>query len=200
MDKLDKLNTIQNNTVIIRHEHMKQRCSFITIMCAISLYTWYNYSLFEPIKHNIFMPYYQNCLLFIFYLLWDTYQMTLSSNRKILFRNDLLIHHLVSFFSYSNFRDKPLQMSNLLIAECISLMNYRWRNHNKLLNLYRTFCILFIRFPLNYYFLVCYNPTLIYPFTNIKISNTPYCIVFFAYDMHILWQIYNRKYRPIKAE
>jgi len=179
------------DTVSIRDEHMLYRCYFMTIMCSVSLYTWSNYSLSTTPINELYTPYYQNCLFFILYLLWDTYKMILSSQRNILFRKDLIIHHIVSLFSYSNFHYKSLQMSNVLIAECMSLMNYKWRHNRQLLNLYRIFCILFIRFPLNFYFIVYHNPVLVYPFTNIKINNTPYAIIFFSYDVHTLWQIYS---------
>ncbi len=58
--------------------HMKQRCYFIAAMCGMSLYSWYNYSLFEPINNSFMTPYYQNCLLMLFYLGWDTYHMTIN--------------------------------------------------------------------------------------------------------------------------
>ncbi len=72
-------------------EHMKRRCYFISEMCGMSLYSWYNYSLFDPLNNSFFTPYYQNCLLMMFYLGWDTYHMI---NKHILFRTDL---HLFSF-------------------------------------------------------------------------------------------------------
>ena len=47
----------------IQIKHMKYRCCFISVMCGMSLYSWYNYSLFNPITNDFFTPYYQNCLL-----------------------------------------------------------------------------------------------------------------------------------------
>ena len=144
---------------------MRKRCYFISIMCSISLYTWYSYSLFTPVENSVFTPYYQNSLLMIFYLCWDTYHMTLSSNKSILFRKDLLIHHIVSLIVYlSCINITALQMSNVLIMECISLMNYVWRKHNKWLNLYRTACIFLIRIPLSLWFWLYYNPEIYFPY------------------------------------
>jgi hypothetical protein len=77
----------------IQTEHMKYRCYFISVMCGMSLYNWYNYSLFDPIDNSFFTPYYQNCILMLFYLGWDTYHMIRT---PILFRTDLMIHHCVT--------------------------------------------------------------------------------------------------------
>lgn len=38
----------------IQTEHMKRRCYFISAICGMSLYTWYNYSLFDPINNSFF--------------------------------------------------------------------------------------------------------------------------------------------------
>ncbi len=131
-------------------EHMKRRCYFISAMCGMSLYSWYNYSLFDPITNRFFTPYYQNCLLMLFYLCWDTYHMTIDA---ILCRTDLMIHHSVTLVIYlSHINQISLELSNVLIMECISLLNYAWRNNPKLLKLYRTLCILCVRIPLSLWF------------------------------------------------
>ena len=52
----------------IQTVHMKHRCGFIATICSLSLYNWYNYSLFGPIDNSFFTPYYQNCLFVLFYL------------------------------------------------------------------------------------------------------------------------------------
>ena len=192
----------------VRHNHMRKRCYFISIMCSISLYTWYSYSLFTHVKNDIFTPYYQNALLMIFYLCWDTYHMTLSSNRSILFRKDLLIHHIVSLIVYlSCINNAPLQMSNVLIMECISLMNYVWRKHNKWLNLYRTVCIFLIRIPLSLWFWLYYNPEIYNPYLKTIVGEYHHkyldllsnvYVLFIFYDMYILWQIYKPKVRRLE--
>ena len=191
----------------VRHNHMRKRCYFISIMCSISLYTWYSYSLFTPVENSVFTPYYQNSLLMIFYLCWDTYHMTLSSNKSILFRKDLLIHHIVSLIVYLSYiNNTALQISNVLIMECISLMNYVWRKHNKWLNLYRTCCIFLIRIPLSLWFWLYYNPEIYSPYlktivndfhhTYLDLLSNVY-VLFIFYDMYILWQIYKPKPRRL---
>jgi len=125
----------------IQTEHMKQRCYFISAMCGMSLYSWYNYSLFAPINNSFFTPYYQNGLLFLFYLCWDTVSMF---RKPILFRTDLLIHHTMSLvFTASSINNNTLQMSNYMVLECNSAMNYIWRNNPKLLKMYRFFCVFY---------------------------------------------------------
>ena len=99
----------------IQTEHMKHRCYFISAMCGMSLYSWYNYSLFDPINNSFFTPYYQTCLFMLFYLGWDTYHMI---TKPVLYRTDLMIHHLVSFITYwFSINYGALQLSNILIME-----------------------------------------------------------------------------------
>ena len=184
----------------IQTEHMKQRCYFISAMCGMSLYNWYNYSLFDPINNSFFTPYYQNCLLMLFYLAWDTKRMI---ETPILFRTDLMIHHSVTtvvYLSYIN--NTTLQLSNVLIMECISLMNYVWRNNPKLLKLYRTFCIFCIRMPLSLWLWLYYNPNILYPYLEIRRHHYHYLylsmlgnvyLFFVVYDMIILWKLYKPK-------
>lgn len=181
----------------IQSEHMKQRCYFISAMCGISLYSWYNYSLFDPIDNSFFTPYYQNCLLMLFYLGWDTYHMI---NKHVLYRTDLLIHHSITLLIYLSFiNNTPLQMSNYLIMECISLMNYTWRNKPQLLKLYRTLCILLIRIPLVSWFMLYYDPIFYFPYVKNITSIVFYYwlyflqkngIFFICYDIFILWKLY----------
>jgi hypothetical protein len=178
---------------------MKKRCNFILAMCGMSLYNWYNYSLFDPVVNDFFTPYYQNCLLMLFYLGWDTYHMTLSNNRKILYRTDLIIHHifcLIGGISYIN--NTSLQFSHFMICECISLMNYYWRNNHNRLNLYRKFCIFCIRIPLSLWFWLYYNPYIGFPYLKQTRPYYHYLYLFvllnqywffIAYDIFILWKI-----------
>ncbi len=184
-----------------RTEHMKNRCYFIAAMCGASLYSWINYSLFDPIIVDVFSPPYQNCLLMLFYLSWDTYKML---SNPLLFRNDLMIHHCVTFVVYVSYINYiPLQMSHLLIMESISLMNYVWRDNIKLLTFYRTCMILCIRMPLSLWFWLYYNKLYMFPYFRNTVSLHVHCIylttlmnmpVFFIfYDVYILWQIYKPK-------
>jgi hypothetical protein len=182
----------------IQTEHMKKRCYFISAMCGMSIYSWYNYSLFDPINNSFFTPYYQNCLLMLFYLGWDTYHMI---NKPILFRTDLLIHHsvtMVFYLSYINYIS--LEASNVLIMECISLMNYVWINNPQLLKLYRTLCILCIRIPLSAWLWLYYYPNIIIPYyKQLQLYHIHYSylsilsngwIMYIIYDMFILWKLY----------
>jgi len=193
----------------IRNEHMKTRCYFISLMCSMSLYTWYNYSLYDPIVNNYFTIYYQNSLFFMFYLVWDIYYMTLSNHKMYLYRNDLVIHHIISFIIYLNCINKiSLLMSNVLIMELISLMNYCWKDNPIKLNVYRIMCILLIRMPLSFWLWLYYNPILIFHFFKITkthpqymyaltLGNTP--VFFICYDIYILWKIYKLKPKFFKA-
>ncbi len=186
----------------IQHEHMKKRCMFISAMCGLSLYGWYNYSLFEPIDNGFFNPYYQNGLLFLFYLGWDTYHMSTSIT---LYRTDLVIHHVFAFIlTSSSLNNCALHMSNYMIMECISLMNYTWRNNPHILNIYRTACILLVRMPLSLWFWIHYHPTYVFPYWELTRTPNHYLYLywlykstcfFLFYDMLILWKIY--KIKPV---
>lgn len=178
----------------IQTEHMKRRCCFISAMCGISLYNWYNYSLFDPINNDFFTPYYQNCLLMMFYLGWDMYHMI---NRRVLFRFDLMIHHSITFVIYASYiNNAPLTMSNYLIMESISAMNYILRNNPRLLKIHRTACILCIRLPLITWHLLYYNPYVGMPMLKLNVNIYLYYwlyllerfhLFFIVYDLFILW-------------
>jgi len=197
------------DALTIRNEHMKRRCYFISAMCSASLYSWYNYSLFDPIVNSFFTLYYQNCLLMLFYLLWDTYHMTLSPNRALLYRTDLIIHHSVSGVVCSSLiNNSALQFSNCLIMESISALNYSWRNNPRALNIYRTFCIFLIRMPISFWYLLYYNPNVVFPYLKETRSYHHYLylrmigyttLFFICYDAHILWKIYKPKSKLIDS-
>jgi hypothetical protein len=184
----------------MQNNHMENRCYFIFIMCSLSLYNWYNYSLYGPFNNNILMPYYQNCLLMIFYLCWDIFKMITN---KILYRTDLMIHHIITliiFLSCINYIS--LQLSNMLIMECISLMNYILRKHPNILKIYRTLCIILIRIPLILWSWLFYNPSIVYPYLKIVCSHYHYLylitqlnILFFfiVYDFFILYKLWGEK-------
>jgi len=188
----------------VKNKHMKHRCCFIFTLCSLSLYTWYNncsrsdtvyMSTHNDNDHRVsrfhrLTPQYLNCLLVGFYLSWDMYCMTLSSNRRILFRTDLIIHHVVTLGTILNYMNYiPLELSKIIIMECISLMNYTWRDNKKKLNLYRTFCILFVRMPLSFFFILYKSNTIArFPYTQI---NGYWFFIF--YDAFILWKIYKPK-------
>ncbi len=184
----------------IQTEHMKHRCYFISAMCSISAYSWYNYSLYDPIDNSIYTPHYINGVLFMFYLLWDTYNMIINPT---LFRIDLVIHHTMSFIlTVSSINHNTLLMSNYMIIECISLMNYSWRHNPRLLTIYRTLCICVIRTPLTLWFWFYYIPTIMYPHWKETLTIYHYLymkslydttILFVFYDIFILWKLYKPK-------
>jgi hypothetical protein len=189
----------------IQMEHMKKRCYFISAMCGMSIYNWYNYSLFDPIDNSFMTPYYQNCLLMLFYLGWDTYHMTIN---PILFRTDLMIHHSVTMVVYLSYiNNATLQTSNVLIMESISLMNYVWRNNPRLLKFYRIFCIFCIRMPLSFWMWLYYNQNFLYPYWKLTRTQYHYLYLktlsniyafFILYDLFILWKLYKQSNKLIK--
>lgn len=187
----------------IRQEHMKYRCYFLSVICGMSMYSWYNYSLFDPIDTDVFTPFYQNSLICLFYLLWDTYKMTVSADRAILYRRDLVLHHLFSIVSMcSTFNDAPLVSSHIFIMEGLSVMNYVWYNHPTLLKIYRTAFIFLVRIPITLYMWLYYMPYFINPYMKVTQSYPMYlystasakCLGFFIlYDLYILKQLYMKK-------
>lgn len=169
----------------------------------MSLYTWCNYSLFEPLDNDFLMPYTQNAMLMLVYLAWDTYSMIAT---PVLYRTDLMIHHGICFVVFSSYiHSAPLQMSNYLLMESISMMNYPWRNNPSLLKIYRTICIIGIRIPMIVWFTLYYNPTIGMPYLKRIYSPTVYNYLynlerfhwfFIIYDIFILYKLY----KPVKRE
>jgi hypothetical protein len=187
----------------IQTRHMKHRCYCIAAMCGLSLYSWQNYSMFDSITNRFFTPHYQNGLFFCLYLAWDTYFMVLSKNRHLLYRKDLVIHHIVSFIlTASCINHNSLQVSHYMSIECISLMNHPLRHSPYLLRAYRTFCIVVIRTPLSLWLWYYYNPTYLYPYLESTLTHNHFlymrvmnCIVLFFvfYDAFLLWKLYVHK-------
>lgn len=181
----------------VHNKHMKYRCYCLFTSCILSLHTWYIYpSLFitdfnvsNNLEINSFLNLYHKNYFLGIHILWDVCSMTLSQNRKILFRTDLMIHHAtLLFLLFKYFNILPIIWSKFTIVECISVMNYIWRNNKNLLKIYRTFCILFIRIPLSLLFF--------FNFYNNDINNTiefPYfkslCFMI-IYDAYIIWKLY----------
>jgi hypothetical protein len=121
--------------------------------------------------------------------------------KPILFRTDLMIHHSVTTVVYVSYINQiSLEASNVLIMECISLMNYIWRNNPQLLKIYRTMCILCVRMPLSLWLWLYYNPKIIIPhYKQLQLSDIHYSylsilsngwIMYIIYDMFILWRLY----------
>jgi len=115
--------------------------------------------------------------------------MTLSSNRQFLFRTELIVHHLVGLCAFFNYNNLSMEWSKFTIVECISLMNYIWRSNPKLLKIYRIMCILLVRMPLSFWYII-YNNNNFVKSPQIKLS---WFVIF--YDAFLLYKMYkNKKY------
>lgn len=173
----------------IQIQHTKYRCNMISIMLGLSLYGWYNYSLFDPISNDLFTSYYLNCVFMLFYLGWDVYYML---SMTVLFRMDLIIHHFLTFGTFLLFMNIcPLQLSNMMIMESISLMNYYWKNHPKLLKIYRMFCIWFIRCPVWFWTWIYYFPNYVLPHYKNIISHNHYTLLSILMRMLLFCSFYD---------
>ena len=90
-------------------------------------------------------------LLFLLYLSWDSYEMVFGKHRTILYRTDLMIHHVISFLFTAGIGVcyMPTFGSKSLFVETLSSMNYIWRRKRDEMKLYyyRLFILLFIRDP-----------------------------------------------------
>ena len=182
-----------------KNNHMKKRCFFITIMCLLSLIGWYHYNIYDPFNFHYISLYFLNNMIMIFYLLWDIYCMIISSNRMVLYRKDLIIHHFITLIVYLSYTNKvPIVTNNVLIMESISLMNTVLKNHAVALKIYRTIVIFVIRIPICLWMLFYYNPRFIIP-QFIKQKNyylailSNIYILFILYDINILIKLYGLK-------
>ena len=130
--------------------HMKYRCMCIAVMCGLSTYDWLTHSLYEPITIDRWNVSGANIVFFLTYLSWDTWAMVGGVNRQILYRTELLIHHLISIVSFSaGLYLTPLIASHDLLNESISLLNYTLRgaSNESILHRYRLATIFLIRLP-----------------------------------------------------
>jgi hypothetical protein len=132
--------------------HMKYRCACIAVMCGLSTYDWITHTPYEPITTERWNVSGANLVFFLTYLSWDTWAMVAGVNHQILYRRELLIHHLVSFGIFSVFGlVVPLIASRDLICESISLLNYTLRGvpNESTLHWYRLATIFLIRLPIS---------------------------------------------------
>jgi hypothetical protein len=124
----------------------------------------------------------------------------MSKNRRILYRTDLMIHHLVCFVVYLSYiGNTTLQINNVLIMEIISAMNHVLCDHNDILKIFRTACIFCIRMPLSLWFRFYYNPNYQYSYlrNTYNYYHSEYLVFlgniylfFVVYDIYILWRLY----------
>lgn len=151
-------------SVFINEQHTFRRCSFIATMCFVSLLSWTYDSFYAPVQNKVTSLHTINGLFFLFYLLWDLYQMMYSSYKKQLYRLDLVIHHLAAFVLTAGCLPFiSLAVSRSLITESVSLMNYIWKDkvHFIRLNIYRLFTIICIRLPYSIFSGLYYLPAYI---------------------------------------
>lgn len=165
-------------------QHMTKRLYFLFTMCSLSAYTWATCSVFAPMEINFWSIPYQNCVLFLFYLAWDTWSMF---NNPVLFRKDLMIHHIIGSVVFGSMSFYiPIVGSMALINECISLMNTILKDPNR----YRLFCIFCIRLPVCGFFTLYYVPYRFYEFKG-TLTDEEYWFVYYAHKINYLFLLYD---------
>jgi hypothetical protein len=184
--------------VIIRDQHMKNRCKILFIMCSISSYCWYKYEFLTNISPNFLDIFYQNYILFVLYLLWDTYMMCLSKNKKNLFRLDLFIHHIVGLICCILGYYEIIYANHTIIMECISLMNYTLKNNFYMLNIYRTLSILLVRLPIcSYTFYIIFYGHIEFlkkeTHKNILFLISIFFMIYDFYNLTMIYRLVNKK-------
>ena len=195
MTQLDtKRRTIEN--------HMKYRCACIAVMCGMSAYDWFTHSLYEPITTERWNVSGANIVVCLLYMTWDTWAMVGGVNRTILYRTELLIHHVISIASFSRgLYFVPLITSRDLICESISLLNYTLRDapNEPTLHWYRLATIFLIRLPVSigtpiFYYMNGYllEPSSADTGVSIKTYQITLCIThafFVIYDLILIRKI-----------
>jgi hypothetical protein len=188
------------DTQSIIDNHMKYRCACIAMMCVMSTYDWITHSLYEPITTDRWNVSGVNILFSLAYLIWDTWAMVGGVNKKILYRQELLIHHVVSFciFSYGGY-GTPLVVSRNLLCESLSLLNYILRHNEYVLHMYRLTTIFFVRIPICCFHILFYriNPHLLDPSRTVtgvdvyvyKLSLLICHLFFITYDVILVRKI-----------
>jgi hypothetical protein len=188
-----------NDSDIIAN-HMMNRCCFLWVLFSVSLYDFFTYSFFEPFVNNFTRPYYVNCWFFMFYLGWDSYKMLLSQDRKILYRRDLLIHHLfASYLNLFSLNYVSIIGDLTMLMESISLFNFVSCKTNTLYY-YRLACIFCIRLPISCFISFYYLDYIIIPYYKPKLGwfefhhliTTCRLIYFFIlYDVYMIQKLYS---------
>jgi len=185
--------------------HMKNRCSCITVLCTMSFYDWVTLSWFDPLVIDYWSISFVNLVCFGIYLIWDAWSMIFGNNNIILYRGELIVHHIVSFLILTLIGGycAPSYSSRLILAELISIFNYvlRDKSHELYLHWYRIAIIFLCRLPI-YIFptvLLVRNPHLFTEMAirlDMSINNTIMFIVvpsstcFIIYDVVLLRKIF----------
>lgn len=130
--------------------------------------------------------------------------MMLSPNRAVLFRPELIVHHLVAFVSYSTLITMvPLIGSRLLVGEYLSCLNACLSV--TYLTYYRIFVMCAIRIPTWAYFLSYYHPCFLGLYVSTDDAQTLQIVKWVAYpsyvfaivhDVYILRKCVNSTTRP----
>ena len=147
-------------------ENMKYRSTCCALLTSLSFYGWYNFFYMsvtelyqEPYKYetiNLISYPYVCVVIVIIYLIYDIWIMIFGKHSKILYRSELLIHHIISLLScIVGLLRFPEIITNCLMMESLSIFNYVLRsNKNKLtLYCYRFFNLICIRGPFLLYML-----------------------------------------------
>ena len=135
----------------IKDVHMKYRCMCMMILCGISAYDLMTHSLYDPIVFESFSISTLNVSLFFMYMIWDSMHMLYGKNRIVLYRNDLIIHHISSVVLSNGcaLLLSPLYSSRVMFGESVSILNYILRDnvYEIYLHIYRIVIILTFRIP-----------------------------------------------------
>jgi len=174
------------------HNHDLVRSVMLWICFTIGLYNTICYDNIDLYEKNVMiqlLPF-----IFIGYLLYDLSKMICN---KILFRIDLIYHHLFCVIVYSLLTTSiPKTGSWLVLAENISLFNYFFRNNFKTLLIYRIVIILLCRMPGWFYILYIshYNEVYYIQLNSLdiirKISFSKGPLLFVLYDIYLLKQMF----------
>lgn len=93
-----------------------------------------NVNIYNKYSNDFVTLYYQNCLLFIFYLFWI--KIIVCSNQEILFRKSYILHNIITLFVYLIYiNNTSLQMNNVVILECLPLIYYILKDFRNIVKL-----------------------------------------------------------------
>ena len=197
----------------IRDMHMKYRCYWMAFICMISAHDWFMYTLYSSIDLSWGSSYCMNCILTSCYISWDTWSMIGGNERTVLYRKDLMIHHIMTIPVFIGaLLWCPLCGSLVSITESLSLMNYIFRDksYERLLHYYRIVIVFFIRLPV-FLFFINYATYHVYRYIdqsvcgylcyNIGFQIPKYgTILFIMYDVNIIYKIWKSLSRSINPK
>jgi hypothetical protein len=168
----------------------------------MSTYTWITTPIYIPLTNDPYNVSGLNNMFFQCYLWWDMWCMLLGPNRSMLYRTELILHHIGSSIIFiTNAYFAPVIGSHALICESISLLNYTLRGNDRLLHRYRIATIFLIRFPIfighSIYYTIYADTVLAPTARSFDISIASCCsmvcvahIFFVIYDIILLRKIF----------